>query len=143
VHVLVDFDALRRGYATDGETCEIPGVGPIPAALAEHLLQDSILRLIVTGTDITKVTSQRRYVPEAVRRALYARDKGACVICGSSRFLELHHYVDDYANGCPTEYATLAHVCSREHALITHCGWTLHRTEDHGWHFRPPGDEPP
>ncbi len=111
-------------------------------------MQDSLLRLIVTGTDVTKVSSQRRYVPEAVRRALFARDKGRCVACGADRYLELHHYATDFAQGGATEYDNLAHVCNREHALITYCGWTLHRT-DHGWEMRPPnaredtGKDPP
>ncbi len=148
VHVLVDFDALARGFAAEGEVCEIHGVGPVPVGLARHLMQDAILRLIVTGTDITKVTSQRRYVPEEVRRALFARDKGTCVVpgCGCTKYLELHHHTSDFADGCPTEYATLAHVCTRDHALLTHCGWTLHRTDD-GWDMRPPasdtGPDPP
>ena len=28
-HVLVDHEALKRGHAIEGETCEIPGVGPV------------------------------------------------------------------------------------------------------------------
>ncbi len=117
VHVLVDFDALRRGYATDGETCEVHGLGPIPVALAEHLMQDSLLRLIVTGTDVTLVSSERRYVPEAVRRALFARDGAPAWSpgCGATKYLELDHCFTDFADGGPTEYGNLAHVCRRDH----------------------------
>ena len=32
VHVMLDHTALVRGYAIEGETCEIPGVGPVNVA---------------------------------------------------------------------------------------------------------------
>lgn len=145
VHVLVDFDALRRGYATGEETCEIHGLGPIPVTMAQHLMQDSILRLIVTGTDVTLISSQRRYVPETVRRALFARDHGTCVApgCGATKYLELDHCFTDYSLGGPTEYHNLAHLCRRHHLLKTLCGWTLHHTNDHGWTFTPPTNPDP
>ncbi|QYG92117.1 hypothetical protein HC251_06460 [Iamia sp. SCSIO 61187] len=145
VHVLVDFDALRRGYVTTDETCEIHGLGPIPVALARHIMQDSLLRLIVTGTDVTLISSQRRYVPEAVRRALFARDRGTCVVpgCGATKHLELDHCFVDHALGGPTEYRNLAHVCRRDHLLKTLCGWILRHTTEHGWTFTPPTDTDP
>ncbi|MGH2704161.1 MAG: hypothetical protein ACRDJ4_03430 [Actinomycetota bacterium] len=37
VHVRVDHSALLRGHSVSGEICEIPGVGPIPVAVAESL----------------------------------------------------------------------------------------------------------
>jgi hypothetical protein len=145
VHVLVDFDALRRGFATGDETCEVHGLGPIPVALAEHLMQDSLLRLIVTGTDVTVISSDRRDVPEAVRRALFARDGGTCVVpgCGATKYLELDHCFTDFAAGGPTEHRNLAHVCRRDHILKTRCGWVLRHTTEQGWTFTPPVDTDP
>ena len=32
-HVLIDYEVLKRGWAEAGETCEIPGVGPVDVAL--------------------------------------------------------------------------------------------------------------
>ena len=132
---------LRSDQPVTWSARKVHGIGPVPVTLAEHLMQDALLRLIVTGTDVTKVSSERRYVPDPVRRALFARDKGACVVpgCGCTRYLELHHFVTDFARGGPTAYDNLAHVCGRHHALATHCGWTLHLTDD-GWELRPPGD---
>jgi uncharacterized protein DUF222 len=43
VHVRVDHAALVRGRTERGETCEIPGVGPIPVATARALSSDAIL----------------------------------------------------------------------------------------------------
>ena len=38
--VLVDGIALKRGYAAPGETCEIPGIGPIPVTWIHRLLPE-------------------------------------------------------------------------------------------------------
>ncbi|MGH7364685.1 MAG: hypothetical protein ACREKA_13140 [Candidatus Methylomirabilales bacterium] len=37
VHLRVDHAALLRGHSVAGETCEIPGVVPIPVAVAQAL----------------------------------------------------------------------------------------------------------
>ena len=67
VHVIVDFDALKRGYREPGERCEIPGVGPISVRTARELLSDSFFRLLVTkGCDVKTVTSSTRAIPSAV-----------------------------------------------------------------------------
>ena len=38
VMIRVDFDALLRGVALEGELCEIAGYGPVPVSLVEDLL---------------------------------------------------------------------------------------------------------
>ena len=48
VHVRVDHAALVRGHTEDDETCDIPGVGPIPVASARALGADCILKVLVT-----------------------------------------------------------------------------------------------
>src|SRR6266851_2524186 len=40
--VHVDWPALRRGYATDDELCDIAGVGPVPVSLARDLANDAM-----------------------------------------------------------------------------------------------------
>ncbi len=147
VHVHVDYDALVRGYARDGERCEVPGLGPVPVALARDLATDAVLHLILTGTDVTVVSSHRRYVPASVERALRARDQ-ECVVpgCHARHHLQMHHWPADFAAGCPTSLATLARICVYHHHLVTNCGWRL--TGGPGrWRFLAPGardpDEPP
>lgn len=57
VHVVVDHGALTRGSLMDGETCEVPGIGPIPVATARALAEDAYLAALVTdGTDIKAVS---------------------------------------------------------------------------------------
>jgi hypothetical protein len=52
----VDLAALRRGELGQGEVCEIPGVGPVPLAVARQLLGDAFLKLVITdGVDVQSV----------------------------------------------------------------------------------------
>ena len=37
-HVVIDHEALRRGHALPGETCEIPGVGPVNVGWVREIL---------------------------------------------------------------------------------------------------------
>lgn len=142
--VIVDFDALRRGFATESETCEITGLGPIPVALARHLMDDALLRLVVTGTDVTVVSSQRRYMPADVRAALWARDGGTCVVpgCHATRGLEIDHCHVDFARDGPTALWNSALLCKIHHLLKTLAGWVLAGGHQEGWTFTPPEGAP-
>ncbi len=54
--MLIDYEALRRGYAEADETCEIAGVGPVPVATVRGMLADSFGAAIVTdGVDVYTV----------------------------------------------------------------------------------------
>ena len=138
VVVHVSYDALIRGHAADGERCEVPGLGPVPVAFARFLANDCLLRLVLTGTDVTVITSQRRYVPADLRAALDARDP-ECVVpgCHARHHLERDHWGTDFAKAGPTELANLCRICPFHHHLKTHCGWTLTGGPGH-WAFRPP-----
>lgn len=57
INVHVDYHALRRGFANEGETCELVGIGPVPVALVRHMAADAILRVILTGDDVTVIGS--------------------------------------------------------------------------------------
>ncbi|QYG91368.1 hypothetical protein HC251_02230 [Iamia sp. SCSIO 61187] len=144
VMVMIDFDALRRGFAEEEETCEITGLGPIPVALARHMMDDALLRLVVTGTDVTVVSSQRRYVPADLRAAIWARDGGTCVVpgCHATRGLEIDHCRIDFARDGPTALWNSALLCRVHHVLKTIGGWTLAGGHEEGWTFTPPEGRP-
>ena len=147
--MLVDLDALRRGYTAPGETCEISGIGPVPVEMARDMMRDALLRLVVTGTDVTVVSTVTRHVPAAVRAALLARDRGRCIVpgCGATRGLQMDHAFVDYARGGPTRLTNLDLLCGPHHFAKTHLGWTLGWDETTGWSFTPPRhdaqEEPP
>jgi len=126
VHVIVDFDALKRGYREPGERCEIPGVGSISVKSARELLSDSFFRLLVTkGRDVKTVTSSTRAIPSVVRAALEFRDERCQVpSCLDPAPIEIDH-VQDYALGNPTEIENLVLLCRWHHRGKTHRGYRL------------------
>lgn len=132
------YDALIRGHTLDGEVCEIPGLGPVPVAFARFLATDCLLKVVLTGTDVTVIASDRRYVPAALRTALDARDT-ECVVpgCHATHHLERDHWGRDFAKHGPTSLANLCRICHYHHHLKTHCGWQLTGGPGH-WRFEPP-----
>jgi Domain of unknown function (DUF222) len=117
MHLRVDLAALRRGELEEGETCEIPGVGPVPRATARNVLGQSLLNVIITdGVDVTSVCHLGRAVPAHVRSALEDRDE-KCVVpgCDVARGLEIDHYQMAFENGGPTELWNLCRLCRWHH----------------------------
>jgi hypothetical protein len=144
VRVRVDLAALKRGHPVSGETCSIPGLGPIPVALVREILGDSVLELIVTeGQDVTAVCTNSRYIQKALRIALEERDETCCVpACDTSDPLEIDHFRTDYAKGGETRLDNLARLCPYHHHQKTYRGWRLEGGPGN-WRFvgpDPPGE---
>jgi len=119
--VRVDAGALTRGEVHPGESCEIPGVGPVSVKAARSLLGEAFCTLLVTkGEDITTVTSTTRVLPRKVRKAVEARDR-CCVVpgCGSTFHLQIDHWQVDFDATGPTELANLCRLCSVHHRQKT------------------------
>ncbi len=151
VMIRVDLDALQRGYAEEGELCEIDNQGPIPVALAQVLSNDSYLRLVFHRAGrIEAISHFNRTINRRLRTALVYRDT-TCVVpgCSVSTGLEIDHVVP-WALGGPTELDNLALLCHHHHQKKTYEGWVLsrHGFDRHGspiWRFEPPppfGQEP-
>jgi hypothetical protein len=151
IHVRVDHGALMRGKLEPGEVCEIPGIGPLPVAVARRLAVDSILDILVTdGTDVTAVAHGGRTIPAPLRRALCERDP-VCVIpgCDVADGLEIDH-VTPFAEGGEASMANLARLCHWHHYLKTHQRHRLVPIGGGGWRWEPPDgpdgapdDQPP
>jgi hypothetical protein len=127
VRIRLDLEALLRGHAIVGETCSIPGVGPVPVAAVRALLGDALLELVITrGVDVTTVVSDSRYVRKALQIALEERDQVCCVPgCDRSDPLERDHWQVDFGADGPTSIDNLARLCSFHHDQKTHRGWVL------------------
>ena len=127
VRVRVDLGALKRGHPVPGETCSIPGLGPLPVALVREILGDSLLELVITeGEDVKTVCSDSRYIKRALRIALEERDQTCCVPdCTMSDPLEIDHKDTDYAKGGETRIDNLARLCPYHHHQKTYRGWRL------------------
>jgi len=127
VVVRIDAGALKRGFAKQQETCEIPGVGPVPVAHARRVIGDCFLKLLVTeGVDVKTVCHAGRTVPAHLQSALEERDR-SCVVpgCEITMGLENHHHLEDYAKCRTTSLEGLARVCSKHHDQITYDGFEL------------------
>jgi hypothetical protein len=142
VHVRVDRSALVRGHAKRGETCDIPGMGPIPVAAARRLASDAIFKAVLTeGAEVRAVAHVGRTVPARVRTALEARDP-TCVVpgCDTRQGLEIDHLIP-FASGGPTTLDNLARLCEWHHYLKSHHDYRLGGGPDN-WTWAGP-DPPP
>ena len=141
VSIRVDAAALRRGHAEGGETCVIPGVGPVPVAVARRQLSDATVKaLVVDGVDVVSVCHVGRTVPAHVQSALEERDP-TCVVpeCDVAQGLQNHHFDVDYVVCKTTSLDNLARVCGWHHDLISYEGYELGGGPG-AWELRaPPG----
>ncbi len=140
--VRVDLAALLRGSTQPGETCEIPGVGPVPVAHAREVLSHGLLQLVITnGVDVQNVVSNTRHVPAALKIAIAERDQ-RCRVRGCDRTVGLHrHHTRPFSETHHTRYSELGTVCDQHHHLIHDCD---HQIVDHGegtWSLRAPPRE--
>ena len=125
--LFADLAALRRGSIHDGETCEIPGVGPVPVATARDLLGDATLTLVIRdGIDVLNVTNLGRTFTAAQRAAIWARAEGRCEIpgCGTTTGLEIDHDHEVQFGG-PSAIANASLKCWSDHQAKTHQGMRL------------------
>jgi hypothetical protein len=114
--IMVDFAALQRGVAAPGETCEIPGLGPVPVEAARAHLGDATLRFILSdGVDVRSVAHLGRHVGAHLRSALAWKFR-CCIDCGRSLGLELDH-LEPVAKGGVSSYDNIrprCRLCHRE-----------------------------
>ena len=145
--MLVDAIALRRGYAAPGETCEIPGVGPISVAWARQLMGDGPVDILVhDGVDILTYASTTRYTPRPIKVAIAVRDR-TCTVPGCTAEVQLERdHLDDYTATHDTSYRNLHHFCPTDHDDKTHHGARIER-DGPDWIWHPPpnpdGTRPP
>ena len=138
VHVVVDYDALVRGHTVTGETCEIPGVGPIPVSVARYMSEDAILKVLITkGVDVVTAAHAGYTIPAHLRTALDVRDR-KCIVpgCDAHRRLEKDHR-NTFSRTGITKLDDLAHLCRWHHYLKTFLGYT-YRGKPGTWEWIPP-----
>ena len=125
-HIVIDHTVLIRGTALPGETCEIPGVGPVNARWVQDLLGEAFVTAIVKkGRDITTVAHFGRHIPAELRTAMIAGGRECCVKgCNRREYLEIDHAQVDFAKGGPAAWWNLEHLCSVDHKRKTR-GWRL------------------
>jgi hypothetical protein len=103
VHVLIDHAALVRGSAIAGETCTIPGVGPVNVAWVREMLGDAfVTAMIKKGRDIACVAHFGRHIPAHLRTAMIVGGR-ECVVagCNARGDLEIDHSDVDFRRRRP------------------------------------------
>ncbi|MGE3664567.1 MAG: HNH endonuclease, partial [Pseudonocardia sp.] len=82
-----------------------------------------------------------RVIPDGLRRAVAARDRG-CARCGRPpSWCETHHLIP-WEHGGPTSIDNLALVCRGCHRLIHHAGWDVRLRDGHPEFLPPPWLDP-
>jgi len=137
--VRVDLPALLRGHTAPGETCEIPGVGPVPVSHAREVLSHGLLQLVITdGVDVQTVVSTTRHVPAPLKIAIAERDQ-RCKVRGCDCTTHLHrHHTTRVADGGLTTYQVLGNLCPRHHHLVHDDGYEIVAHADGTWDLRAP-----
>jgi hypothetical protein len=95
----------------------------LSASAVRRLACDAGILPIVLGSDSRPldVGTEQRFVTEAMRLALNARDKG-CVICGAPPIQCDAHHIVHWAVGGPTSLDNLVLMCKHDHR-DTHNGY--------------------
>ncbi|MBD0292254.1 MAG: DUF222 domain-containing protein [Jiangellaceae bacterium] len=121
----VDLTALRRGRVEASEMCEIRGVGAIPVSVAEELLGQAVLKLVIThGVDVRNVTHLGRG-PTAAQKIALAWASPECSVEGCWRTRTQYDHREPWAQTRHTRLDELDLLCSFHHDLKTRLGWAL------------------
>jgi hypothetical protein len=126
--ITVPHTTFLTGKPVAGDTCQVPGVGPVPISVVHRLLDDDpIIKAIVTnGRDITAVATLTRSIKDDLHLAVLAANDRTCAVprCTNNRFLELDHEWE-YHKGGPTSYDNLRPLCCFHHRQRTREGYEL------------------
>ncbi|HEY4375543.1 MAG TPA: DUF222 domain-containing protein, partial [Acidimicrobiales bacterium] len=77
----VTYEALVRGHALHGETCELVGVGPVPVTAVKAAMNDAFIAGILTkGTDIAAVAHLGRKATALQQTAMEFRNPACDVL---------------------------------------------------------------
>ncbi len=125
----VDYDALMRGYATQGETCEIAGFGPVGTDVVADVMEhgNPFLKAVLTnGKDVVGVVHFGRR-PAAHQKTALDWLFPNCAVEGCAArgiWLETDHRVE-WSKTRFTALWCLDRLCRRHHAMKTYRGWAL------------------
>jgi hypothetical protein len=119
-------DGAREAYLDDGTR--------VSAETFRRVSCDGALLAIATreGGAVLDVGRKTRAVSAALRRALWARDRGCRFpMCTNRRFVDAHH-VQHWAHGGPTRLDNLVLLCGFHHRLLHEGGFTMSLTTADG-----------
>lgn len=116
------------------------GRSDMPIETVKRVACDSTMSVVTEDShgDPLDVGRRQRIVPLALRRALWARDRG-CTFpgCGNTRFVDAHH-VRHWVEGGETSAANTVLLCTRHHRLVHEGAFRMRRGADGAPEFRSP-----
>lgn len=117
------------------------GLGAPTAAVLRRLACEAGMVLVATDGPLPIDVGRLRRPTAAQRRALQARDR-SCRFpgCGARRHLHAHHVVH-WADGGPTDVASLVLVCGFHHRFVHERQWQVTAAGGTFW-FAPPSGPP-
>lgn len=126
VIVRVDHSALVRGHTVAGETCDIPGLGPIPVAAAREALGGAFLAFVITkGRDVATVAHLGRGLNAHQRTAVeWSGLRCSNAACNRTVALQIDHR-NPWIACFETRLDNQDPLCPDCHRRKTHHGWHL------------------
>lgn len=116
------------------------GRSSLPVEFARRLACDADLVTLIEDEqgEPLSVGRKTRTVPTAIKRALWARDRGCRFPgCRRKRFVDAHH-IRHWVNGGETSVDNLLLLCSRHHRLVHEGGFRIAKDYRDRWFFRRP-----
>ena len=122
----IDHAALLRGRTVAGETCEVPGLGPVPVSTVRALMGDAFIAAVVTrGRDVVSVAHLGRRLNAHQRTALeWTGIRCSNQACNRTIAIDVDHRVP-WAEVPETDLANQDPLCPDCHRRKTHHGWSL------------------
>jgi hypothetical protein len=130
--------ASLRGGLGGGLRGRRGGRSDLPLETVRRLTCDGSVVEVVESVDGAplSVGRKQRTVPSAMKRALWARDRGCAFPgCHHTRFVDAHH-VKHWAQGGDTSLDNLVLLCTHHHRLTHEGGYEIRRDHRGGFYFR-------
>ena len=128
VIVRVDYDALIRGFAVDGETCDMTGSGPVAVSTVAKIIETTnpfIAAVLIRNKKLEGVYHHGRKATSHQQTALeFFYPTCAAAGCHAHLGLQNDHRVD-WARTHHTLLAELDRLCPHHHNLKTRNSWAL------------------
>jgi hypothetical protein len=120
------------------------GEADLPLPTVRRLCCDGSVIPVARDEDgsTLNVGRRQRTIPTALKRALFARDRG-CTFpgCHHERYLDAHH-VRHWVEGGETSLDNLLVLCTTHHRLVHEGGFGVQRHRDGGYYFARPDGRP-
>jgi len=127
----LDFPSFAAGRTVPGGHCEIPGLGPVPVALAHSVAPEAVINLIIRqGVDVRALVTCSQSVTPRMQVALDAMYPTCGERSCDIRYGLENHHITEYSLVHETRIENIVPLCQYHHDLVTYRSFTLIRGPD-------------